>query len=194
MRVQRSLLVLLAFSLPFVARSTDFASPPAVVHAAHESLSSHHAPSSPLQRGNPAPAGAQALPVVVEGSRTPELVPDRVATRFFVLSLVHPGRRAAIMARLQMAPADRANLESALESTPTRIATLSEQRKDLRNGTPESNSARAALKREEDHLLDATYGRITGALSPEAAVAADHYIRTRVKGRLKGFSMSAAQQ
>ena len=195
MRVRRSLLLLfLTLSMPLLARSTEFASASTLLRVPHAAAASRHGHFTELQGSKPVRASAQALPLVVDGSRAPNLVPHHVATRFFIFSLAHPARQEAIANRLRLGAADRASLSAAISSLPEQLRALDERRKALRSGTPETNATRAALKSDEDVLLDTTYVKLLGSLSPSAATAVAGYIETRIKGRLKGFSMAKAIQ
>jgi hypothetical protein len=129
----------------------------------------------------------------VDGSRTPESVPDVIAERVFIRSLAYPDRRDAVLMRVRLAANDRTALVNALGTAPARITEIADQRKALgRSDSTGSSEARAALKAEEDQLLDATYSRVVSSLTNSGSSRVSEYVNVEVKRRLKGFSVSAA--
>lgn len=154
----------------------------------------HNPSRADLQRTS-SRASAQRLPVLVDGSRTPEAVPNNVAERVFIRSLAEPDRREAVLMRLKLTATDRSALLDALGTTPDQIVKIAQQRKALSIGqSVEAVQGRATLKAEEDQLLDASFFRVMSALTIGGASKVTQYVRTEVKRRLKGFSVSAAMQ
>lgn len=199
MQIRPALLIVLAFALAvrLIALATA-SSPKAFDDARHgtKAMSNvmQNASRADLQRTS-SRASIQMLPVLVDGSRTPEAVPDNVAERVFVRSLADSDRRETTLMRLQLGPTDRSAFLDALGATPDRIVKIAEQREALSSAkSPEATEARATLKSEEDQLLDAAYLRVMSALTNSGASKVSQYVHIEVKRRLKGFSVSAAMQ
>jgi hypothetical protein len=189
-------ILLLIVAARLIALSTS-SSPTALTrHVAHRDATTlpFREKRTELQRTGAMPNSVRKLPVLVDGSRTPDAVPDVIAKRVFVRSLAYADRREAVLMRLQLAAVDRSALLSILGASASRIVEIADQRKALSGATKSTatSEARAALKGEEDQLLDATYSSIVSTLTNSGASKLSQYVHTDVKRRLKGFSVSAA--
>lgn len=200
MRIRPALLTILAFVLAVRLIALATASSPNTFtdHARHGTKAMSNAMQNPsradLQRTS-SRGNTQKLAVLVDGSRTPEAVPNNVAERVFIRSLADSSQREAVLMRLKLPAVDRSALLDALGSAPDQIVQIAEQRKILSSArSAEANEGRAILKTEEDQLLDASYSRVMSALTDAGASKVSQYVRTQVKRRLKGFSVSAAMQ
>jgi hypothetical protein len=182
------LLLVLVFATPFLARSTDFA---AGRPTSSPSLHVH----SELQAAGASASGRRPAVLVADGAVAPNSIPDSIASRMFIRSLADPRRSAPVSARLQLTPADRASLATALADTPVRLAAIAAQRQQVASTAPNQgeDSARrtalGALKSQEDQLVDATYSRILTTVTPQASARIVEYVRTDVKHRIKLFNM-----
>ena len=188
--------LLLIVTVRLIALSTASISTRPIRHAAPDgdATSLLRQNRTELQRTSSIPTSARKLPILVDGSRTPDAVPDVIAERVFVRSLADVDRRETVLRRLQLSANDRSALLSTLGGMPSRVVEIAERRKAMSGPTKstEASEARAALKAEEDQLLDQTYSRIASTLTNSGASKVSQYVSTEVKRRLKGFSVSAA--
>jgi hypothetical protein len=129
----------------------------------------------------------------VDGSQTPELVPDEVAYRHFVMAAAAPdvptpdeiARRAGYLARLGLAADDRNKAITALASVRDGLETLKREQARLTGDSPQSQAALAALKIQRDAIIQGAVTRLRGSLSPEGANRVDAFVMSHVKRNIK---------
>jgi hypothetical protein len=143
---------------------------------AHLQQHAGHAP------GTPAPP----LSVAVDGSVSPELIPDELAYSHFLRAMAASatGRgRGVALTQAGLAPGDRAAFVAALGTLGTELAALAEQR---RAGGPSlSPAAWQELKSREDEAVAAARVRVDLALTAAGRARLDAHIRDHVKRRIK---------
>ncbi|HEX4133763.1 MAG TPA: hypothetical protein VHY84_04005 [Bryobacteraceae bacterium] len=131
-----------------------------------------------------APGG---LPVVVDGSKNPEKIPDTLAYQhFFAAFAAHPtptaqeqGRQNAQLGPLQLAAADRATLVRTLAAFRVQLDQIASA--VLVAGTP---VALAGLQTQKSTLVVTTLASLRQALTSDGASRLDQYVQTRVKAHI----------
>jgi hypothetical protein len=135
----------------------------------------------------PSRTGSSALPLTVDGAKTPELVPDSVAYRHFVMALAEREdaaesrleRRNARLNELGLSTKDRASLLTALRTVRERLDRIAEDRKSI--GSSGSSPAMAALRLEHDEVVGGAVDRIKTFLSQLGRARVETYLREHVK-------------
>lgn len=132
--------------------------------------------------------GYANLAAAVRGSDTPELVPDRVAYRHFVLSLArHSNPSAAEIATRKillepvgLSETDAVALVHAIEGVREQVEAFELTRRALA-----SSAAQVKLAKEkEDAVLTLAKERVMGALSPLGVLTVTEYVQNTVKRRI----------
>lgn len=136
-----------------------------------------------------ASGGSQgSLPVLVDGSKNPQLIPDALAYQhFFTAFAAHPtpttqeqARQNAQLGPLQLAAADQAALVTTLAGFRVQLDQIVGA--VLVATTP---AAVAGLQAQKTALAAATLANLKQALTPAGASQLDRYIQTRVKTHIK---------
>jgi hypothetical protein len=122
--------------------------------------------------------------LVVDGSKTPDQIPDNLAYHHFFASVsAHPsptaqglGRQSAQLLPLNLSAADQQNLVQALAVfraglDPIEAALLAQP-------TP---SQAASLMQQKDSLLASTMAAISSSLTSDGFGKLDQYVKTHVK-------------
>jgi hypothetical protein len=124
------------------------------------------------------------LPVLVDGSKTPDQIPDTLAYQhFFTAAATHPvatapeqGRQAAQLLLLQLAPTDQQTLISGLASFQTQLDQIASAA--LLATTPDQI---AGLQTQRSALVTKTLANLQQVLTSDGASKLDQYVKTRVK-------------
>lgn len=132
-----------------------------------------------------APPGG--LPVLVDGSKNPEKIPDTLAYQhFFAAVAAHPtptayeqGRQSTQLGPLQLTAADRATLITALAGFQTQLDSIASA--VLVAATPDQLTS---LQAQKVALAAATLASLRQTLTPDGASRLDHHIQTRVKAHI----------
>jgi hypothetical protein len=141
-------------------------------------------------RGQQAVAMNQ-LPVLVDGSKNPDGIPDETAYRHFIKSITistkpavaDAARRDAFLAAVGLSAGDRAASMNAVASVRQELDEIFARKMRLA-AAPGADAQVQALTAQEHRALDAARSRLTDALSVEGKDSLDNYIRTRVKPRV----------
>src|ERR1700685_1568486 len=132
-------------------------------------------------------AAPGSLPVIVDGSKNPELIPDTLAYQhLFAAFAAHPtpaaqeqGRQDAQLGPLQLAVADRATLVTTLAGYRVQLDQFASA--VLAAGTPD---ALAGLLAQKSALVVTTLASLRQALTSDGASRLDQYVQTRVKAHI----------
>jgi hypothetical protein len=128
--------------------------------------------------------GPAGLPIIVDGSKNPEAVPDDLAYRhFFAAFAAHPtptsqelARQNAQLGPLQLAAADRGAFVGILGSFRVRLDQI--EKAVAVAGTPANL---ASLQAQKVALAASTLANLRQTLTPAGVSRIDQYVQTRVK-------------
>lgn len=131
--------------------------------------------------------GPGALPVVVDGSKTPRNIPDALAYSHFLTAFAaHPsptpqeqGRQRAQLLPLQLAPADSTALSALLANFRVQLDQIEGA---FAAGT--GPSPLATLQTQKSALVASTRAGLQQALTPAGMNQVDQYVQTRVKAHI----------
>ena len=137
------------------------------------------------QQGSPPPhfpAGVRAGQIVIDGSKNPERIPDRVAIGMFMSSIAIPApadirivkAMYAKVAPLKLSLRDMGILRTELARLQTKLIahaeTMAAARENLKRlKTPQAAATFTAVAESRDTLAVDSYERVLTALSPGAA-------------------------
>lgn len=148
---------------------------------------------APMARAYGQPAHSEhRLSVVVDGSRTPDLIPDELAYRHFILSIAErrnpsreESRRRDIRLRdIRLSDPDQYLLIAAVQGLREELETIEEARKEaLQDMSVTRDATLASLKAREDKAIAAVRSSLR-LLSPDGQARLDEHIKTRVKKRI----------
>jgi hypothetical protein len=124
------------------------------------------------------------LPVLVDGSKTPDKIPDNLAYQhFFAAVAAHPSPSAQELARqnaqllpLNLSTADRQNLVQALAVFRTGLDPIGAA---LRSQPTPAQAA--SLRQQKDELLANARTALSSSLTADGLGKLDEYVKTRVK-------------
>ena len=154
------------------------------------------------QHTHPQASGASPLklPILVDGSKTPDQIPDELAYQHFVKAVAaHPSpsaqeqaRQSAQLLPLQLSASDQQNLITTLAVFRTRLDQIELDAGQLLSAAPGPNTPAqlAGLKTQESALLTNTLSDLRLSLSPEGTNHLDQYVRTHVKAHVVICGMS----
>lgn len=136
-----------------------------------------------------------ALPLVVDGDKNPEQIPEALAYRHFIsltsvrqdASTTELDRRDAFMAGLLLSRTDRKAYVEAVKGVRDQLTSL-EQR--ARTAAHSDIATADSARREREALLDATADRVRASLSPSGAMVLRAYINDHVKRRIKIYAQA----
>ena len=113
------------------------------------------------------------LSITVDGSTHPELIPDQVAYRHFVLSAIQTGRdhRLMLLSRLGLSPTQEAAFLSALDGVQEQLNGIS-----WAETQPLAANASAARISTYHEILDSALSRLKTAISAESFAKLDGYV------------------
>jgi hypothetical protein len=138
-------------------------------------LSAQHAHGQTSQPGSPT-----QLKVLVDGAKTPDQIPDKLAYQHFFSALsAHPSssaRQSAQLLPLNLSAVDQQNLIQALAVfraglDPIEAALLAQP----------TAAQFASLMQQKDSLLASTMAKITSSLTADGLGKLSQYVKTRVK-------------
>ncbi|HEX4137949.1 MAG TPA: hypothetical protein VHY84_25295 [Bryobacteraceae bacterium] len=129
-------------------------------------------------------AGPGTLPVMVDGSKNPQSIPDALAySHFFTAIAAHPsptpqeqGRQNAQLALLQLADADSAALTGLLAKFRVQLDQIES---NFAAGT--GPSSLASLQTQKSASVATIRASLQQALTPAGLNRIDQYVQTRVK-------------
>lgn len=130
------------------------------------------------------PGSTNQLPVLVDGSKTPDQIPDSLAyQQFFAAVSAHPSPSAQELARqnaqllpLSLSPADQQNLVQALAAFRTGLDPI--EAALLAQPTP---AQVASLRQQKATLLANTMTTVSSSLTAAGFATLDQYVKTHVK-------------
>ncbi|MGO9093988.1 MAG: hypothetical protein ACLQGV_02100 [Bryobacteraceae bacterium] len=140
-------------------------------------------------------SGATAqLPVLVDGSKTPDQIPDALAYQhYFMAVAAHPSpsaqeqsRQDAQLLPLQLSAADQQALILRLASFRTQLDQLENNLANSANATPAPStpSQLASPNAQQAALATAALAGLRQSLTPDGASRLDQYVQTRVKAHI----------
>ncbi len=129
-----------------------------------------------------------SLPVIVDASKNPGLIPDALAYQhFFTAVAAHPSpttqeqaRQSAQLGPLQLSPADLTAMITILASFRVQLDQLV-----TAVSVATTPAAIAALQAQKAALAATTLVSLKQALTPAGAIQVNQYIQTRVKTHIK---------
>jgi 2-methylisocitrate lyase-like PEP mutase family enzyme len=132
------------------------------------------------------------LPVIVDGSITPEQIPDSLAYRhFFAAIAAHPfpavteqARQTAQLSQLNLPATDRQTLITGLASFRTQLDQIESARGAVTPG-PAAAAQLAALNTQTDNLVATTLQAVRRSLTVYGWNLLDAYVKARVKGHIR---------
>lgn len=132
-------------------------------------------------------------PPSVDGAKTPELVPDDVAYRHFIMAAAAPdnptseeaSRRAGYVARLGLSADDRGRALSALRSVRDNLDALKREQALLTDNSPESRAARMVIKNKKDAILKDAVTRLRSSVSAEGSNRVHTFVLEHVKRHVR---------
>jgi hypothetical protein len=132
-------------------------------------------------------AGPARLPVLVDGSKNPEKIPDSLAyLHFFAAFAAHPtptaqeqGRQNAQLGPLQLAAADRSVITTVLAGFRVQLDQI--ESAVALAGTP---ATLASLRAQKSAVAATTLVNLRQALTPDGASRVDRYVQMRVKSHI----------
>lgn len=148
--------------------------------------------SSPAQHSG----HSGTLPVAVDGSKTPGLIPDQLAYRHFLMALAEPqsanpeaiARRSALLATTGLSAGDQQALVSALNGLRERLdanyLATEQAATDDSLAEPEKTAAITTLRAQENLLLDGLASGLKTELSYDGWLRLDAYVKDHVKRRI----------
>ena len=193
MGIRHSIILLLLLGRLFLVAACSHESG----HSDSGDHSNHATPvSSSTARSNPnhdsrahQHDGRSALPVAVDGAKTPERIPDGLAYAHFLSAIAEheqasPGRlqrRSSMIARVGLSTTDATALVAALTGVRAQLDMIQAGRSSSARPT---STAQASLQAHEEVVLAHARERAYRALSPAGVVRLDRFVREHVKIRI----------
>lgn len=143
----------------------------------------------------PSPQSAQSpsgLTVAVDGSKTPDQIPDDLAYRHFILAIAehkNPStqeyqRREARLAPMGLSPSDHDASIAALAGLRETLDQIQVSRNAISPGDPTASSQFADLKSQEDAAIGIAVGLLRASLTLDGQARLGSYVRGHVKSRI----------
>lgn len=136
-----------------------------------------------------------SLPVVVDGARTPHLVPDWLAYYHFIMAVSvasnapvdEVARRESLLNAIAFERSDHDRLVEALMNVREQLDQVALDRKQWASAvtTPSAVAALKGLKVREKQILDAAHSSLVSALSPDGQQRLNIHITRHVKAHIK---------
>lgn len=200
MRTMRFVRLLLAVAIALFAtqsRPSYSADEKAPAAACHEQAANVAVSTSVIPLGTP-PGAAEQLAVAVDGSQTPELIPDAIAYRLFVSAVSVVGEKAspedmarqdALLSRVGFSTDDQSRFVAATRSVKGDIDALETARRQLEAGLPKSREALDQrllaqfddLRARRKELLNSAVQSTVAGLTPEGRAQFAKFISEHVK-------------
>ena len=132
------------------------------------------------------------LPVIVDGSITPDQIPDSLAYQHFLTAIAaHPfasageqARQAAQLSPLGLSPADRQTLIAGLASFRTQLDGIQSTLASVTPG-PAAPAQLMDLRTQASSLVATTLQSIRQSLTADGVNSLDQYVKTHVKARIR---------
>jgi hypothetical protein len=134
-----------------------------------------------------------ALPTLVDGSLTPEAIPDRLAYYHFIMATAitcdaaakEVDRRESLLREVGFSKRDHDSFIESLQDVRDRLDQVTIARKQWGVDTTPARAALAMLKQQEKKILDGARSKIQMALTGEGLDRLDTHIREHVKRNIK---------
>jgi hypothetical protein len=145
-----------------------------------------------VQNVNTRTPSENTIPIVVDGSKNPELVPDSVAYRHFIMAASIPdrpnkdelARRIGIIRSMRLGDQDAKALVAALRGVRDELNRIAED-KTVQAGALSTPGARAMFKAQRDTVFTGAQARLLGGLSQEGHETVQKFVREHVKTQIK---------
>lgn len=139
---------------------------------------------------------SMVVPLVVDGAKTPQLVPDDLAYYHFILAVATPSnpsieqvsRRTRELSHARLSQSDAAALVSALTGVSEELDRISIGRQQ-HNTTPERNDSLEVLKLREAQVLEAARARVQTSLTASGLARLESHIQEHVKRNIVIYEM-----
>jgi hypothetical protein len=149
-------------------------------------------PTFTAKAGINAQPPAAFLPIAIDGSKTPELIPDDVAYNQFLRAIAQPqgtlsqqvDRRESMIARVGLSKADHDLLLAVADNLKPTLESIDHGRKQWHVDSLAARSAVDTLKVQEQATLDNAHQRLLVSLTPDGAIRVDKHVREYVKKRI----------
>jgi hypothetical protein len=136
-----------------------------------------------------------ALPLVVDGAKNPERIPEDLAYRHFIsVTAVSTGatrrdisRRDAFVGQLRLSPADRTAYLVAVGDVRDRLTSIEQQGRAAVHG---DIAAADFAKRQRDDVLDEAAERIRTSLSFDGAERIRAHVNDHVRKRIRIYGQA----
>lgn len=146
---------------------------------------------------------ALQLPVLVDGSKTPEQIPDQLAYRHFLVAVaehrsptpVEADRQRARLRPIGLADADHAAFRDLLAGLREQLDAIEQARASLNSGAIAIGAkvpTIAGLKAQEDDLIATTITSLPAKLGIDGLAKLDQHIRQQVKRKIVIYGTSGA--
>lgn len=132
------------------------------------------------------------LPIIIDGSITPDQIPDSLAYRHFLTAIAaHPvptpdeqARQAAQLSPLGLSATDRQALITGLAPFRTQLDSIESARASV---TPSTSAAAqlTALESEANSLVANTLQSVRQSLTADGMSRLDQYVQTHVKSHIR---------
>ena len=138
------------------------------------------------------PGSPMRLPVIVDGSKTPDQIPDELAYQHYLKAIsAHPDplpqerdRQAAQLNALNLSSSDRRALIAVLASLRTQLDLIENTRRSIRPG-PAGAAQLSDLNIQENTLLTTALGNLRASMTLDGSYRLDQFVKTHVKARIK---------
>lgn len=133
------------------------------------------------------------LAVIVDGSKTPDRIPDELAYQHFFLAISDPGqssanavsRQKAWLSRLELSAADELNLATIVNQLRKELDSIelsvNQVAADPNRSAAQKNQVLGAVKQQRQTAVAATVSRLRATMSAQGWSITDAHVRNHVK-------------
>ncbi len=133
------------------------------------------------------------LPVVVDGAKTPDLIPDALAYQHFLKLASIPDAptpeqqqvRESLLKRIGLADQDRKTFAATLVGVRTSLDALAASGAQSLTDSPAARAAQANVRLQEATLLDTVRGQLQSRLSADGWTRVSQFVTQSVKKNIK---------
>jgi hypothetical protein len=141
------------------------------------------------------PAGAKRLPLVIDGSKTPELISDSIAFGHFARATLAPTdspdealtRQRLMLAPLQLSDSDRETLLQTIQVVRENLDRIDAQRRVVSASSAEGRASIVRLSDEQAQLFEGARRHLDRTLTPAGSGRLNAHLRGEVKRRIKAY-------
>jgi hypothetical protein len=151
------------------------------------------------ETGKPRAVSRQVVPAqtrtpTIDGAKNPEMIPDIVAVRHFVLAVALPSdapasqtaRRSSYLKYARLSNEDANTVVSAVANVRAELDLINAEARQIVDG-PDASTVRHALQARKTAVFEDAYNRIYTRISPMGQTSLDTFIRVRVKPQIQIF-------